>query len=67
MARLYGGLAFVLYRFYSLCAVLDSIRVSIAFPKNNQGRDVIIDSPSTIDFDQLHELSLKVVHPSVID
>ena len=63
----HGGLAYGLDRFVSLFAGLDSIRDCIAFPKNNQGRDVMIDAPSAIDFEQLHELSLKVVHPSVID
>jgi aspartyl-tRNA synthetase len=44
----------------SLFAGLDSIRDCIAFPKNNQGRDVMIDAPSLIDDEQLKELALVV-------
>lgn len=57
----HGGIAFGLDR---LCAVMNgktSIRDFIAFPKNNLGRDVMIDAPSTIDTEQLEELSLQVV------
>lgn len=57
----HGGLAFGLDRFVSLFAGLDSIRDCIAFPKNNSGRDVMIDAPSTIEQEQLDELNLKVV------
>ncbi len=56
----HGGLAFGLDRVVSMLAGLDSIRDCIAFPKNNAGRDVMIDSPSTIDDAQLKELCLKV-------
>ena len=44
----------------SLLAGLDSIRDCIAFPKNNSGRDVMLDAPSVIDDVQLDELCLKV-------
>lgn len=56
----HGGIAF---GFDRLCAIFggsDSIRDYIAFPKNNSGRDVMIDSPSTISEDQLQELSIQV-------
>jgi aspartyl-tRNA synthetase len=56
----HGGIAF---GFDRLCAIFggsDSIRDYIAFPKNNSGRDVMIDSPSTIADDQLQELSIRV-------
>lgn len=56
----HGGLAYGLDRFVSLFAGLDSIRDCIAFPKNNAGRDVMIDAPSVIDDAQLKELCLKV-------
>ena len=56
----HGGLAFGLDRFVSLFAGLDSIRDCIAFPKNNSGRDVMIDAPSSIDISQLEELSIKL-------
>jgi len=56
----HGGLAFGLDRFVSLFAGLDSIRDCIAFPKNNSGRDVMIDAPSVIDQSQLDELNLVV-------
>ena len=57
----HGGIAF---GFDRLCAVLNgvnSIRDFIAFPKNNQGRDMMIDAPSTIHDAQLKELNLNVV------
>lgn len=57
----HGGIAYGLDRFVSLFAGLDSIRDCIAFPKNNQGRDVMIDAPSIIDNTQLDELALRVV------
>ncbi|MFV0467458.1 MAG: aspartate--tRNA ligase [Dysgonomonas sp.] len=57
----HAGLAFGLDRLVSLFAGLDSIRDCIAFPKNNSGRDVMIDAPSTIDQEQLDELSIKIV------
>ncbi len=56
----HGGLAFGLDRFVSLFAGLDSIRDCIAFPKNNSGRDVMIDAPSLISEEQLKELCLKL-------
>lgn len=56
----HGGLAFGLDRFVSLFAGLDSIRDCIAFPKNNSGRDVMIDAPSIIDQSQLDELNLII-------
>ena len=54
----HGGVAFGLDRWVSIMAGLDSIRDCIAFPKNNAGRDVMIDAPSTIDQQQLEELNL---------
>ncbi|WP_047444618.1 aspartate--tRNA ligase [Alistipes sp. ZOR0009] len=56
----HGGLAFGLDRLVSLFAGLDSIRDCIAFPKNNSGRDVMTDAPSTISEEQLKELSLTI-------
>ena len=57
----HGGLAYGLDRWVSLMAGLDSIRDCIAFPKNNSGRDVMLDAPAPIDQKQLDELSLTVV------
>ena len=57
----HAGLAFGLDRFVSLMAGLDSIRDCIAFPKNNSGRDVMLDAPGELDQKQLDELNLKVV------
>ncbi|KAA6333247.1 Aspartate--tRNA ligase [termite gut metagenome] len=54
----HGGLAYGLDRWVSLFAGLDSIRDCVAFPKNNSGRDVMIDAPSAIDASQLEELNL---------
>ena len=56
----HGGLAFGLDRLVSLFAGLDTIRDCMAFPKNNSGRDVMIDAPSVIDQSQLDELNLVV-------
>ena len=56
----HGGLAYGLDRFVSLFAGLDSIRDCIAFPKNNSGRDVMLDAPGILDPTQLDELQLMV-------
>ncbi|WDF55662.1 aspartate--tRNA ligase [Mucilaginibacter sp. KACC 22063] len=55
----HGGIAFGFDRLASIFAGLDSIRDVIAFPKNNSGRDVMIDSPSTIAPAQMDELKIK--------
>ena len=55
----HGGIAFGFDRLVSIFAGLDSIRDVIAFPKNNSGRDVMIDSPSTIDDKQKKELFIE--------
>ncbi|MDR0413581.1 MAG: aspartate--tRNA ligase [Dysgonamonadaceae bacterium] len=59
----HGGIAFGLDRLVSLFAGLDSIRDCIAFPKNNSGRDVMFDAPSTVSQEQLDELHLKITLP----
>ena len=59
----HGGLAYGLDRFVSLFAGLDSIRDCIAFPKNNSGRDVMLDAPSFVDQKQLDELQLEIKKP----
>ena len=56
----HAGLAFGLDRFVSIMAGLDSIRDCIAFPKNNSGRDVMLDAPSSIDEKQLEELQISL-------
>ncbi|MBW9276750.1 aspartate--tRNA ligase [Bacteroides fragilis] len=56
----HGGLAYGLDRWVSLFAGLDSIRDCIAFPKNNSGRDVMLDAPAALDPSQLEELNLIV-------
>ena len=56
----HGGLAYGLDRWVSLFAGLDSIRDCIAFPKNNSGRDVMLDAPGYLDQKQLDELNLVV-------
>ena len=56
----HGGLAYGLDRFVSLFAGLDSIRDCIAFPKNNQGRDVMLGAPGPVDQIQLDELQLDI-------
>ena len=58
----HGGLAFGFDRWVSILAGLDSIRDTIAFPKNNSGRDMMIDAPSEIDQSQLDELHIDL-HP----
>lgn len=55
----HGGIAFGFDRLVSIFSGLDSIRDVIAFPKNNSGRDVMIDSPSTIADNQMKELHIK--------
>ena len=56
----HGGIAFGFDRFCAIFGGSDSIRDYIAFPKNNSGRDVMIDSPSTIAEEQLKELSIAL-------
>ncbi len=56
----HGGIAFGLDRFVSIFAGLDSIRDTIAFPKNTAGRDVMIDAPSTVTIEQLDELGIML-------
>ena len=56
----HGGLAYGLDRWVSIFAGLDSIRDCIAFPKNNSGRDVMLDAPAPIDQKQLDELEIKL-------
>ncbi len=57
----HGGLAYGLDRFVSLFAGLDSIRDCIAFPKNNQGKDMMLGAPGPVDQIQLDELQIKFV------
>ena len=57
----HGGLAYGLDRWVSIFAGLDSIRDCIAFPKNNNGRDVMLDAPSAIEQKQLDELKLNLI------
>ncbi len=56
----HGGIAFGLDRFVSIFAGLDSIRDCIAFPKNNAGRDMMIDAPSRVEQEQLDELGIML-------
>ncbi|MFI3288183.1 MAG: aspartate--tRNA ligase [Rikenellaceae bacterium] len=56
----HGGIAFGLDRFCAIFGGVDSIRDFIAFPKNNSGRDMMIDSPSAVAPEQLKELALKL-------
>ena len=56
----HGGLAFGLDRLVAILGGQETIRDFIAFPKNNAGRDVMIDAPATIDAAQLEELNLKI-------
>lgn len=55
----HGGIALGLDRFVAIFAKLDSIRDCIAFPKNNSGRDIMMDAPSVISYEQLNELCIK--------
>jgi aspartyl-tRNA synthetase len=56
----HGGLAFGLDRLVAILGGQETIRDFIAFPKNNSGRDVMIDAPAMIDPAQLQELSLAL-------
>ena len=56
----HGGLAFGLDRLVAILGGQETIRDFIAFPKNNSGRDVMIDAPSIIDENQLNELHIKL-------
>ena len=56
----HGGLAFGLDRLVAILGGQETIRDFIAFPKNNSGRDVMIDAPSLIDTAQLEELHIKL-------
>ncbi len=56
----HGGIAFGFDRLVSILGGQETIRDFIAFPKNNSGRDVMIDAPATIDTDQLKELNIKL-------
>ena len=56
----HGGIAFGFDRLCSLFGGADSIRDFIAFPKNNSGKDMMIDTPSTISEEQLKELGIKL-------
>jgi aspartyl-tRNA synthetase len=60
----HGGIAFGFDRLCSLFGGADSIRDFIAFPKNNAGRDMMIDTPSTISEEQLKELGIEVTKKS---
>ncbi len=61
----HGGIAFGFDRWVALFAGLDSIRDTIAFPKNNAGRDVMIDTPSSISQEQLDELFLETKEKAI--
>ncbi len=60
----HGGIAFGLDRLVAILGGQETIRDFIAFPKNNSGRDVMIDAPAPIDNEQLKELNLKLDLPS---
>jgi aspartyl-tRNA synthetase len=60
----HGGIAFGFDRWCAIFGGSDSIRDFIAFPKNNSGRDTMIDSPATIADEQLNELCLKINLPA---
>jgi aspartyl-tRNA synthetase len=57
----HGGVAFGLDRLAALSGGEESIRDFIAFPKNNAGRDVMIDAPAVLDNDQLRELGIQII------
>lgn len=57
----HGGIAFGFDRWVALFAGLDSIRDVIAFPKNNSGRDIMIDSPSKLQNNQFNELNIRLI------
>lgn len=61
----HGGIAFGFDRWVSLFAGSETIRDFIAFPKNNAGRDVMIDSPSEISEEQLKELGLQIIKKGI--
>ena len=61
----HGGMAFGFDRMCSVFAGVDSIRDFIAFPKNNAGRDTMIDAPSAVSSEQLNELKLAIMKPVV--
>jgi aspartyl-tRNA synthetase len=63
----HGGIAFGLDRLCAIFGGSDSIRDYMAFPKNNAGKDVMIDTPSTISQEQLDELGLMVKASSVTE
>ncbi|NNK11706.1 MAG: aspartate--tRNA ligase, partial [Flavobacteriaceae bacterium] len=56
----HGGIAFGLDRLVAILGGQETIRDFIAFPKNNSGRDVMIDAPAAIDEVQLEELNLRL-------
>jgi aspartyl-tRNA synthetase len=60
----HGGIAFGFDRLCSLFGGAEVIRDFIAFPKNNSGRDVMIDSPSPIALEQLEELAIELKKPA---
>lgn len=62
----HGGIAFGLDRFVSVFAGLDSIRDCIAFPKNNAGRDMMIDAPSRVEQEQLDELGIGLTQKKLL-
>lgn len=59
----HGGCAFGFDRWVALFAGLESIRDVIAFPKNNAGRDIMIDAPAPVSAQQLNDLELKLIEP----